>query len=105
MIVYEVTLEVDLAIAADYYRWLLMHVGEMLALPGFFGADIYECSDPPPPSGRIAWCVHYRLQDAQALDDYLRVHATRMRADGMTRFPGRFSASRRVLTTASAPAA
>jgi hypothetical protein len=37
------------------------------------------------------------LRDRAALDDYLREHAPRMRAEGIARFGDRFRAERRVL--------
>lgn len=94
MILYEVRLDVDAAIADDYQRWLEAHVREILGLPGFVAADLLiEPRDP----GRVGWCVHYWLRDRAALDAYLRDHAPRLRADGLARFPGRFSGERRVL--------
>jgi quinol monooxygenase YgiN len=97
MIVYEVTLDVDPAIADDYRRWLAAHVAEMLALPGFVDARIFEVLQPAPPDGRVGFCVHYRLHDEAALDRYLAEHADAMREAGRQRFGERFSASRRVL--------
>ncbi len=94
---YEVTLRVDAAIAADYRAWLDHHVRQMLALPGFLDARVSRVDEPAPGAGEVVFCCHYRLRDAAALDDYLREHAARMRADGVARFGDRFSASRRVL--------
>lgn len=95
-VVYEVNLDVDSAIAADYRAWLHAHVAQMLALPGFASAQVYAVAEPAEP-GRTGWCVHYRLRDAAALEAYLRDHAPRMRAEGAARFGERFRASRRVL--------
>jgi hypothetical protein len=97
MIVYEVNVHVDADAFADYRAWLDEHVRHMLACPGFESAQIFECRDPQPASGQRDLCVHYRLTDLAALQRYLRDDAPRMRADGMTRFGGRFSATRRVL--------
>lgn len=96
---YEVNLDVDVAIATDYRGWLDAHVQDMLALPGFVSAQVFEVAEPVE-SGRVAYCVHYRLRDAAALDAYLRGHAARMRADGAARFGDRFRTSRRVLHVA-----
>ena len=96
MVVYEVNLQVDAAIEPEYRAWLAEHVREMLALPGFVDAAVYDVREPVEP-GRIGWCVHYRLRDAAALEAYLREHAPRMREAGITRFGNRFSATRRVL--------
>lgn len=95
--IYEVSLDVDAAVAAEFLVWLRAHIGEICALPGFLGADLHEVDEPAPASGRLALCVRYRLRDAAALEAYLRDHAPRMRADGLARFEGRFGASRRAM--------
>jgi len=96
-LIYEVNIEVDAAIEDDYRSWLRAHVAEILALPGFIDAQLFDVLEPPPADGRVALCVHYRLGDAAALEAYLREHAPRLRAEGVARFGGRFSAARRVL--------
>ncbi len=96
-VVYEVALDLDSAIAADYLDWLRAHIREICALPGFLGAALEQVSEPAPAPGRTGLCVRYRLRDEAALADYLREHAPRLRADGVARFGGRFQASRRVL--------
>lgn len=97
-VLYEVTLTVERAIADDYRAWLHGHVREMLALPGFLDARLSVVDDPGPDADSTVFCCHYRLQDAAALECYLREHAPRMRAEGLERFGSRFSARRRVMT-------
>lgn len=96
-VLYEVNLELDAGIRAEYLDWLAAHVAGILALPGFTGAQVWEVADPPAPSGKVALCVQYRLRDPAALDDYLHDHAPRLRAEGQARFGDRFQARRRVL--------
>lgn len=94
MIVYEVRLVVAPEIEAEYRAWLPGHIRELLALPGFLGAEWFTESgagDAP------CFVVQYRLVDAAALDRYLAEHAPRLRAEGIARFGDRFTASRRVL--------
>jgi hypothetical protein len=100
-IVYEVNLEIDAAVAADYRAWLDAHVAQILALPGFTGARILEVLEPQPPPGRVALCVQYTLRGRDDFDAYLHDHAPRMRAEGIARFGDRFRASRRVLAPGS----
>ena len=99
-VVYEVNLDVDTGIEADYRTWLRGHVAQMLALPGFVDARTAEVLDPPPAPGRVVFCVHYRLRDEAALQAYFDRHAAGMRGDGVARFGDRFRASRRVLRVA-----
>ena len=95
MILYEVNLQAMPEIAAAYRDWLVAHASEMLAFDGFLSADLFD--DAPDADGSVRIVVQYRVRDRAALDAYLRNHAPRMRADGQTRFPGGFTATRRIL--------
>lgn len=99
-VIYEVNLDVDADIETDYRIWLRDHVAQILTLPGFIDACVFDVVDPQPATGRIALCVHYRLTSDAALHAYFEQHAPRLRADGLTRFGGKFTASRRVLRVA-----
>ena len=94
-VIYEVNLEADAGIAAPFDTWLRDHVADMLQFDGFRSAEILD--DPGAPPGRIRRIVQYRLRSQAALDEYLAVHAPRMRAQGVARFGDRFTAERRVL--------
>ena len=96
-VIYEVNLVVDADIAVEYRHWLTTHVQEMLALPGFNGARILETVDAEPAAKQTTFCTQYELTDQAALDEYLCVHAGRMRADGINLFGDRFRTSRRIL--------
>ncbi len=96
-VLYEVELEIDAGIRDAWLRWLDGHVREIVALPGFTGAEAAEVVDPPSAPGTCTVCVRYRLVDGAALQAYLRDHAPRMRADGVARFGERMRARRRVL--------
>ena len=96
-VIYEVNIEVDAAAHDEYRVWLRDHIAEILALPGFAGAKVFEVLEPPPSAGRVGLCVQYALKDRASLDDYLRDHAPRLRADGVARFGDRFQAARRIL--------
>ena len=97
MIVYEVNIEVRETAYAAYRAWLEVHVEQMLALPGFVSAEIFERRDPPPAPGTAALIVQYRLVDEAALRRYLTEQAPRMRDEGVRRFGDAFTATRRVL--------
>lgn len=40
----------------------------------------------------------YHLATAEAMDNYLANYAPKMRADGLARFSGQFTATRRIMT-------
>ncbi|MGH8152432.1 MAG: DUF4286 family protein [Rhodanobacteraceae bacterium] len=97
MITYVVEQEMDAALRDEYLAWLRDHVHEMLALPGFEGAEILARFEPPSPADRFVVATHYRLRDHAAWDAYLADHAARMRAAGLRRFGNRIRSTRRVL--------
>ncbi len=97
-VTYEVRLEIDEAIAGDVDTWLPEHVAEMLRLPGFTSAQVYDDAPlPVPPDDKVRRTVRYELVNSDALTAYLRDHAPRMRQEGVQRFGDRMSATRRVL--------
>ncbi len=102
MIIYEVNIEVHSAVFDDYRIWLDAHVKELLALPGFVEAEIFECCEPSSTSGIRSLCIQYRLRTQTDLERYLREHAPRLREAALHRFAGKFHATRRVMNLLSA---
>jgi hypothetical protein len=45
-VIYEVNLDLESAIADDYRGWLRQHVAQMLALPGFVSAQVFDVLEP-----------------------------------------------------------
>jgi len=97
MIVYAVELDLQAGVADEYLVWLRAHVREMLTLPGFLGAEIFERLEPAPETGRVGYSVHYRLRDRSDFEAYLRQHASRMREAGLRAYGERVHASRSLL--------
>ena len=101
MIVYEVNITAQRRIESAYRAWLEEHVREILALPGFADAEVFERVEPAAGADEFVLCVHYRLVDAAALANYLAEHAPRLRADGVARFGDAFRAERRILRSSA----
>lgn len=93
--VYEVGLSIDRDVAGAFDEWLAAHVRELLELPGFVRAVTYSAEDEDP--GRVRRVTQYFLEDDAALEAYLAGPAEALRQEALTRFPDRFTASRRVL--------
>ncbi len=98
MIVYEVRASVEPQIAADYLAWLSPHIRQILAIPGFTRAELLI---EDGETDRVTYSVRYHLDTRAALENYLREHASQLRADGLARFGAQFSATRRVCELAS----
>ncbi len=92
---YEVECQLDPDIVADYDAWLPGHVRDVLACPGFLGADLEA---PETPQGeRPRRRVRYRVESAASLDHYLENDATRLRAEAAGRFGARLQCERRTV--------
>jgi hypothetical protein len=100
-VVYEVTLSVPEARAEELADWLPWHASEMLALPGFIDANIFD-PEPDEQTGRMRCEVQYVVSDRKSLDEYLEQKADEMRREGIERFGDDLSATRRILPIAEA---
>jgi len=94
-ILYEVSLEAQAAIEAEFDTWLRDHIAGLLQFRGFLSAEILDDATAPP--GKVRRIVLYRLRDRAALEHYLRHHEPPMQAQGLGQFGERFSIERRVL--------
>lgn len=100
MLIYEVNLSVDKETAPAFAEWLKPHIKEVVRVGRFESAEWFE-RDPGDEGlqdkTRILWTIHYRVKDRSTLDNYLERHAPRLREDGLQKFPGKFTATRRIL--------
>ena len=72
----------DPTLAADWLRWLNDgHVADVLA-GGATDAEIIELDGP-----NLAYEVRYHFPTREAFTLYEKVHAPRLRAEGLARFP------------------
>ncbi|MEN9359745.1 MAG: hypothetical protein RL095_1280 [Verrucomicrobiota bacterium] len=95
MLVYEVTATVPLSDEIRYRAWLRRHIAEIFALPGFTGVKTWQVQDAP--AGCFRSCCQYSLSSPEALQNYLRDHAPRLREEAMSLFGASLSAERRVM--------
>lgn len=97
MIIYEVSLAIDLDIYSQFEVWLKKHIKEMLKLPGFSQAHILK---PEKEGKEIAnteiLIVHYHLENRKALAVYFTEFASKMREEGIALFKDKFSAKRTI---------
>ena len=101
-LIYEVTLDIAADAAKGFETWLRGHVREMLALPYFQDARILVPEPEDDTAAGQRWVVQYVARDRNALDNYIKDQAPRMRAKGVRRFGDKLTASRRVLEVGQA---
>jgi len=99
--VYEVNLAIHPSAVTEFEQWLKPHIEEMLGFEGFLHANWYtrRAEDEGNDKEVVLWTIHYHLSSQNAFDRYLQTHAERMRAEGLQRFSGVFTATRRLLHT------
>ena len=79
-------LAVDADVADAYVRWLVPHMEEMLALPGFVSATLADAEAVPmEQDDQKHYVATYVLRDRAALQTYFDVHSARLRGDGVNR--------------------
>ena len=94
MLIYEVNLTIQPDVFDAYCAWLKPHITEIVALPGFLNARLFEHNEEDALKHLV---VQYEVASKPDLQDYFDHHAAAMRDDGIKRFEGQFSATRRVL--------
>ncbi|BCA95223.1 hypothetical protein TUM19329_15840 [Legionella antarctica] len=101
MVIYEVNLSIDHDIYQDYKHWLDEHTQEMLIFPGFLNATVMHQTMGGDADGQKHVTVQYQLESLDDLQNYFSEHAPKMRGDGVKRFEGRFTATRRTFEVES----
>lgn len=97
MVTYIVHLTVRHEVYPEYVEWLRNeHIKEMLALPGFLGADLCTRKGGNMEASSKDVKVVYRLKDEEHMKLYMTEYAMKLREKGLEKFPGQFSASREV---------
>lgn len=93
--VYEVRVEVDHEVAAEYLLWLRDHMKQIVEAASFERADLFTLEHESP---RVAiWVVQYVASSRAIIEDYLNHHSKSFRGDAITRFGGKFKIERRIL--------
>lgn len=100
MVIYEVNLKIASEAYEDYMAWILTHVQEMLQFPGFLEAACLKEYGIEDQEFK-AITLQYRVESKKSLEHYLTNHAKAMREDGLRRFPGKFSVTRRTFEVIS----
>lgn len=95
MIIYEVNLTIDSVIYVEFLSWLKEHVYEMLQFPGFIQASLLK-QDDDKVNEQEKLTVQYQVKSRKELDHYFTEHSAKMREEGIKRFKGQFSATRRI---------
>ena len=95
MIIYEVNLTIQATIYTEYFNWLQEHIKEMIQLPGFQKAQLFEVLEPDSEEYHL--CVQYEVETMTCLEQYFEHHASNMQQISKDLFENQLSTTHRIL--------
>lgn len=97
MVTYMVHLMVRHEVYSEYVEWLKNeHINEVLACPGFLGAELCLRKGGSLEASSKDVKVIYKIKDEEHMKLYMTEYAMKLREKGLEKFPGQFSAQREV---------
>ena len=97
MIVYNVTIKIDIAVADDWLAWMRReHIPEMLATGLFHSYRLMRIVDDEEPDG-LTYAVQYTLTSQANFDRYARNFASDLQQKHRERYNNRFIAIRTLM--------
>ena len=97
MVTYIVHVMVRHEVYPEYIGWLQNeHVPEVLACPGFLGAEVCFRKGGSIEASSKEVKVIYKIKDEDHMKLYMNEYAMKLREKGIEKFPGQFSAQREV---------
>jgi hypothetical protein len=99
MIVYNVTIKIDLDVHDLWLRWMKEeHIPQVMETGCFTDNKIYRVLEENTTDG-ITYAIQYFANSMSDYFDYKENHATRLQQDGISLFPGKYTAFRTLLKT------
>lgn len=96
MIIYNVTLNVDEDVAAEWLEWMkTVHIPDVMATGLFLDNRI--CRVLAEEEGGLTYAVQYTCADMDTYERYKAEHAPRLQAETQKKYGGRFAAFRTLL--------
>ena len=97
MIIYNVTIKVDAAIAHSWLKWLLdEHIPEVMATGCFSGYKVVRLLETDDSEGPT-YAVQYNAEAKSDYNRYIELHAPEMRNRSTDKWGNRFIAFRSVM--------
>lgn len=101
MIIYNVTVNVEVAVHEDWVQWMRdVHIPDMIGTGKFSGARMVRVLVEEEMGG-ITYSVQYYAESRNDLENYYSDDADRMRAEALKKFPNKFVAFRTELEVIS----
>lgn len=97
MIIYNVTVKVERAVAKDWLTWMKSeHIADLMKTGLFVDYRLCRILEQDETEG-ITYAVQYFCDNMEHYNTYINEHAQKMRDKGFERFGGKFIAFRTVM--------
>lgn len=93
MFIYNVTLNIDESIHAEWLEWIKEHIPQVLGTGKFYQAKLVRVLVQEDMGG-VTYSVQYFAKTREDLDAYYKQHADALRQDGLKRFADKMLAFR-----------
>lgn len=93
MIIYNVTINIDQAVHNEWLIWIKEHIPKVLATGKFKEAKLTKVLVEEDMGGQT-YSIQYRAHSREALDDYYKYDADKLRTEGLKRFADKMLAFR-----------
>lgn len=97
MILYNVTVSIDPAIAEDWVNWMRTnHIPDVMATGCFVESRISRVHGEE--EGGVTYAITYLSPNQEKMDEYQQQHAPVLQKDHSERYAGKFAAFRTILS-------
>lgn len=97
MVVYNVTISLDVNVAEDWLNWMReTHVPDVMATGHFRDSKI--CRVHGEEEGGVTYAIMYTAISQEDLDTYEENHSPRLQAEHTEKFAGKFASFRTLLS-------
>ncbi len=93
MYIYNVTINIDQSIHAEWLTWIESHIPEVLATGRFLSAKMTQVLVEEEMGG-VTYSIQYTAKTREDLDNYYKHDAEKLRTDGMKKFADKMLAFR-----------
>ncbi|CAM1361642.1 DUF4286 family protein [Tenacibaculum xiamenense] len=93
MYIYNVTVNVDESIQAEWLVWIEKHIPEVLATGHFLSAKMTQVLVEEEMGG-VTYSIQYSAKTKEDLENYYKFSAEKLRGDGMKKFADKMLAFR-----------
>ncbi|KAB1158959.1 DUF4286 family protein [Tenacibaculum aiptasiae] len=93
MYIYNVTVNIDESVHAEWLTWIESHIPEVLATGRFLSAKLTQVLVKEEMGG-VTYSIQYTAKSREDLENYYKYDADKLRSDGLKKFADKMLAFR-----------